>query len=413
MSNFTVESWSWFGVVIFMYGLRMLARLLHFKSILRLQVEDWLMMFLICLYTILIVFLNVQAVAKTNLVPPDQIASLTPEDIKERTWGSRTVVLVEQCMCSVQWGTKTCLLILYWRLTQNLTQNVIVKLAALYVGLTFLVMEIFYFCVWCRPFHDYWKTPCYNVECTTAIHHLIMNCAFNLSSDLLIMSIPLPLLLKAHLEVKRKILLVFPFTLGTFTIICAILSKHLSFTQPFSGYWVFWYCREASTAMIVANMPYSWSLIRRAFSLRSFWAPTDDPTAVPGRASVITLQGVSVPDTSQATSGARSQRRISKLFGDKWRVMKERSHGSSTGQDSVVTEEASAPSAAWQDVKDKDLVQSNSQEVPSSRETSADEIATMPMPSQARQSIAAAAVDKMYRLDDLEDDGHYQENEKV
>ncbi|KAG9769436.1 hypothetical protein ABEF93_004053 [Exophiala dermatitidis] len=271
MTSFTVESWIWYAATISMVIARIVARLLHFKSILRLQIEDFLMVLLTCLYTILIVFLNIDLKVSTNLIDPAHPVDLTPAEKSHRAWGSKTVLLVEQCMCAVQWGTKSCLLLLYWRLTRNLKQGLIVKGAALYVGLTYLVMEILYFGVWCRPFHEYWAVPTDNQQCSTALHHLITNLVFNLSSDILIMSIPLPLFLKGHLEVKRKLLLVFPFSLGLFTILCAILSKQLSFTHPYSSEWVFWYCREASTAMIVSNMPYSWALIRRIFNLRSFF----------------------------------------------------------------------------------------------------------------------------------------------
>ena len=51
---------------------------------------------------------------------------------------------------------------------------------------------------------------------------------------------------------------------------CAILSKYYSFTNPFSAQWTFWYIREASTALLVANMPMCWSLMRRLFNIRSF-----------------------------------------------------------------------------------------------------------------------------------------------
>jgi len=34
--------------------------------------------------------------------------------------------------------------------------------------------------------------------------------------------------------------------------------------------WTFWYIREASTALYVANMPMCWSLVRRIFKLRAF-----------------------------------------------------------------------------------------------------------------------------------------------
>jgi hypothetical protein len=71
-----------------------------------------------------------------------------------------------------------------------------------------------------------------------------MNLTFNLTSDVLIMSIPLPLLIKARLPSQKKILLVFPFALGLFTMLCAILSKRLSFTHPYSSEWVYWYCKS-------------------------------------------------------------------------------------------------------------------------------------------------------------------------
>lgn len=34
--------------------------------------------------------------------------------------------------------------------------------------------------------------------------------------------------------------------------------------------WTFWYIREASTAVYVANMPMCWSLLRHLFNLRAF-----------------------------------------------------------------------------------------------------------------------------------------------
>jgi hypothetical protein len=260
-----------------------------------------------CLYTVLIAFLNVDATVETNLIDPNDIPKLTHDDIVRRTWGSKMVLLVEQCECAVQWGTKACLLILYWRLTQNLAQHVVVKAVTAYILVTYIVMEVLYFGYWCRPFHDYWQTPTKNVQCTTALHHLIVNLSFNLSSDLLIMSIPLPLLFKARMDLKRKLLLILPFSMGAFTILCAILSKHLSFTQPFSGEWVFWYCREASTAMIVTNMPYSWALIRRVFGLKSFFGGSDTENHS-------TIHGPSIQEVSVVSSKAQARNRSSMFF---------------------------------------------------------------------------------------------------
>lgn len=230
------------------------------------------MLFVFCLYTILIVFLNICADVSTNLITPEQADNLTLQDVKDRVWGSKCVLVVESMMCSVQWGSKACLLMLYWRLTENLRQRLVVKLAAGYCFLTYVVMMSLYYGYWCRPFRAFWETPTPNIQCATQTHHLIINLTFNLTSDLLIIFIPLPMFIKARLELKKKLLLIFPFSLGFFTMVCAILSKNLSFTQPFSSQWLYWYTREASTAMIVSNMPYSWTIIRRVFGVKRFLA---------------------------------------------------------------------------------------------------------------------------------------------
>lgn len=57
----------------------------------------------------------------------------------------------------------------------DLAQQLAVKFVAAYVVLGFFVMEILYFAVWCRPFHDYWAVP----EPNSKIHRLL----FLLSSN--------------------------------------------------------------------------------------------------------------------------------------------------------------------------------------------------------------------------------------
>lgn len=309
MSSFTVESWTWCAVTLCMVTARYVARVWHFRSVRKLKVEDWFMAFLTGLYVVLIAFLNVDHDVSTNLIDPATPIELTPQEIRTRTWGSKTVLLVEQSMCAVQWGTKGCLLILYWRLTHNLRQHLAVKVVAVYVVASYCVMFILYFGVWCRPFHDYWAVPTDNVQCTTALNHLITNLVFNLSSDVMIMAIPLPLLMKQHLAVKKKLLMIFPFTLGFFSMICAILSKYSSFTDPFGVVWVYWYCREASTVMIVTNMPYAWALVRRLFKLRSFLGDSEqDEVHQDGRPREYLGQSVQTRTLGSTTqrSGKRS-----------------------------------------------------------------------------------------------------------
>lgn len=75
--------------------------------------------------------------------------------------------------------------------------------------------------------------------------------------------IGLPIFIRVHVPLRQKVPLVLLFSLGIFVIIAAILNKIYSFTNPFGTEWVFWYVRESSTALIVANMPFVWGLPRR------------------------------------------------------------------------------------------------------------------------------------------------------
>lgn len=111
--------------------------------------------------------------------------------------------------------------------------------------------------------------PTPNVQCDAATHHLITNAVFNLSSDVFMLAVGLPMFLRITLPLSKKIPLVGIFSLGVFVIIAAILNKVYSFTEPFSEQWVYWYVRESSTALIVANLPFVWLFYRKIFRIRS------------------------------------------------------------------------------------------------------------------------------------------------
>merc|ERR1712093_67633 len=91
-----------------------------------------------------------------------------------------------------------------------------------------IVMEVLYLGVWCRPFNGYWKVPVENVQCSAAIHHLITNAVFNITSDIMMLCIPLPLLIASQLPKANKLILCVLFSLGIFVILCAVLNKYYS-----------------------------------------------------------------------------------------------------------------------------------------------------------------------------------------
>lgn len=142
-------------------------------------------------------------------------------------------------------------------------ENIAIKVLLGYVVISFAVMEILYFGYWCQPFHNYWAVPTPNVQCNAATNHLILNTTFNLTSDVIMLAVGLPMFLRLNLPWQKKYPLILVFSLGIFVILAAILNKVYSFTQPFGSLWSFWYVRESSTALLVANLPFVWNFWRR------------------------------------------------------------------------------------------------------------------------------------------------------
>jgi len=252
-----------------------ISRKIHLGSIRRLQYDDWIMgLFVTAAFTALIVCSNKYVKAQSNLLPPGfDVGSLTPHDLERRRYGSKLVMVVEQTQIAVIWACKATLLIMYNRLTRTALQNenLAIKLLSAYVAFGFVVMEILYFTTWCRPVSQYWAVPePTSSQCNALINHRITKAVFNLSSDIIMLVIALQMLIRSLLPMKRKVILCGIFSLGIFVIIASMLNSYHSFKNPYKQTWIFWYVRESSTAILVANLPYTWTVLRELFDLEKF-----------------------------------------------------------------------------------------------------------------------------------------------
>lgn len=230
-------------------------------------------LFVTTAYTALIVCANRYVKVQSNLLPPGfDIGALTDYDRERRRYGSKLVVVVEQTQIATIWACKTCLLIMYHRLTRTALrkENIAIKILAAYVALGFVVMEILYWAVWCRPVTEYWTIPTSNSQCTALINHRITKAVFNLSSDFIMLAIALQMLIRSLLPLKRKLVLCGIFSLGIFVIIASMLNSYYSFKNPYRQTWTSWYVRESSTAILVANLPYTWTILRQFFPVGTF-----------------------------------------------------------------------------------------------------------------------------------------------
>lgn len=127
-----------------------------------------------------------------------------------------------QAMLCVIYTLKTCLLFLYFRLTQGTHQNRWVKMVAVYVALGWVATETAFFTA-CRPFNGYWAVPPPDPQCTTLQHYAIVQACFNLSSDTMMLCIALPMVMSLKLPWKQKLVLGIVFSMGLFIVCCSLL----------------------------------------------------------------------------------------------------------------------------------------------------------------------------------------------
>ena len=151
--------------------------------------------------------------------------------------------------------------------------NKTIKYVAVYCALGYIVVNILFLAVWCRPITQYWRVPVENSQCASYYNEIITSAVFNISSDLLILCVPIPVLIKLQLPLKRKIILCVVFSLGILTVLTAILNRYYNFSSPYGSLnYLYWYIAESSTSVYVANIPLCWPVLRRIFALEAFSA---------------------------------------------------------------------------------------------------------------------------------------------
>ena len=162
-----------------------------------------------------------------------------------------------------------------------------------YVAISFVVIEVLYFGVWCRPFWHYWQ-PCdaekgeapktsdqprssnlrIEPQCYHYQNHVITSLILDVSSDLFILFIPLPILVRAKFPFHQKSVLVILFVYGFIVISFGVLGKYnaLGSRRRTRDKWPMWYFTEAANAVLICNYPHFFPLLRRIFGSNSIFA---------------------------------------------------------------------------------------------------------------------------------------------
>ncbi|PIG89451.1 hypothetical protein AARAC_009884 [Aspergillus arachidicola] len=195
---------------------------------------------------------------------------------------------MEQLSVVSLWMIKGCLLLLYNRLTiQSLRtrEHRLVQVVAVYVIVTFIVLEILFWAVWCVPPQKYWAyLPAGDRR---AMHAFLESSNYNYCLEYLFRFIdteyPNPFAHPAP-DFKEKIATCAVFSLGGLVIVLAAINKSynlsgthravflvslpcsmLILAELYNDRFQRWHIAELATAVYTSNIPLLWPLCIRVF----------------------------------------------------------------------------------------------------------------------------------------------------
>ncbi|TID04245.1 hypothetical protein CH35J_002420 [Colletotrichum higginsianum] len=249
---------------------------------------------------LVLVFIYTTAIASLymyfEIVAETDFETITPEQDAAIGYELGVLnILAETAIETTLWGNKCCLLILYNRLTLLGHYRKTWFTVAAFTGLAYLMVIVALYGGWCRPFSDYMELVPGNLECLTWTNYNILQITMNLSTDLILLLIPVTLISKLRMRIGKKILLICLFSMGVFVMLCAILTKVMVFTHSVDPVWFLWSVRECSTAMLVGNLVLGLPILRTCWR---FFVPKTD--------------GSSGAKSSEASSGATGDSYASK-----------------------------------------------------------------------------------------------------
>lgn len=109
--------------------------------------------------------------------------------------------------------TKISMIILYLRLfPTKVYRRVLITILVVFVGVTlYMVIGTFLVCV---PVHEFWSTQPDHPGCNSRTAVWLANAGLQITSDFIIVILPMPLLVKLRIPLRQRICLMLIFALG-------------------------------------------------------------------------------------------------------------------------------------------------------------------------------------------------------
>ncbi|KAF3482772.1 uncharacterized protein GIQ15_02096 [Arthroderma uncinatum] len=232
--------------------------------------DDYLVWFTWLAYTTVTIIAHVflvQAGGKhTSVLTDEQRATLPVEQRKDWVYGSKLFTFGFFSYATIVWSLKFNMLFFYRRLVRGLRIERFIIPAFGFVAAAG-VAALLTFCLACVPFTKLWQVypnpggQCYPQNPVTFYTVAVLN----VITDMCIIAIPIPMVVRVQASVMRKIGLCMLFGLGLFCMIAAVVRVVLIFKLKRHGDGALWSIREDFVAVIVGQAPMVYPITKPRF----------------------------------------------------------------------------------------------------------------------------------------------------
>ncbi|WDK19598.1 hypothetical protein CGRA01v4_10885 [Colletotrichum graminicola] len=270
-SSYKTETWVWFCLAITVVFIRYLSQytVRKQKFLKDMPKEDILMAIIVITYTTSLVSLYLYFQTASNM----DHSNNTPE--YESAVARRLGILgllLETALQTTLWGNKFCLLLFYNRLTFFGTEHKLLLLFMISIGLPYIAVIVVLYDGWCRPFSELLVLHPQNEQCLSWIKYNILQLSMNLSTDIVLILIPVTRISRLKMKIEKKLMLVTLFSMGIFVMLAAILLKVAVFSSSadlIDPPWIIWAVREVSMAVLVGNLVFCVPVLKMLWSFFS------------------------------------------------------------------------------------------------------------------------------------------------
>ncbi|KAJ5742487.1 uncharacterized protein N7511_011506 [Penicillium nucicola] len=268
-NTFVVEGFALLGVSVLLVALRIKARwiMVGWKDF---QLDDYLMVLAAVVYGLETGAAYMVAEwfhgLANNCMTDRQRANLSPDsdEYRWRVGGSKVQVVGWSLYVTTLWLLKACMAIFYARITGGLLYirtRILISYAS--IAVTYVVVLIVIL-AGCHPIHKNWQIyPDPGNHCQPAVAkiHIYFTVLLNVTTDIYLMSVPIPIIITSRMKWREKAPLIVLFSGGLFVITAGILRCVGGANSAEEG--ASWGRRESFVAVAIGNLPMIYPLVRR------------------------------------------------------------------------------------------------------------------------------------------------------